>query len=52
MRVMALLLLACSSGVMAQPSDNPAVDDLERDDSLALSVAWRLQVGNARFCPT
>ena len=50
MRVMALLLLASSSGVMAQSSDNQAVDDLERDDNLALSVAWRLQVGNERFC--
>ena len=44
--VAALLLVCGSAAAWAQP-----VDDLERDDSEALSVAWRLQLGNARYCP-
>ena len=43
--IAALALLAISAPLRAQP-----VDDLESDDSLVLSIAWRLQVGNARYC--
>lgn len=38
-------LLLLGSAAVAQP-----VDDLERDDSLAISIAWRLQTANAAFC--
>lgn len=40
-----LLLLLSGSVALAEP-----VDDLERDDSLALSIAWTLQTANARYC--
>lgn len=39
-----ILTVACASA-KAQP-----LDDLERDDSLALSIAWRMQVANAAYC--
>jgi hypothetical protein len=45
-RILAFALLLCATGSHAQP-----VDDLQRDDALVLSVAWRLQVGNAQYCP-
>jgi beta-barrel assembly-enhancing protease len=37
--------------LLATPATAQPVDDLERDDSLALSVAWQLEAGNARYCP-
>ncbi len=40
-----MLLLVAAGGAAAQP-----VDDLERDDALALSAAWRLEAGNVRYC--
>ncbi|WP_420384275.1 hypothetical protein [Novosphingobium sp.] len=45
-----LLALALLVGI-ATPACAQPVDDLERDDSQALSAAWRLQTGNARYCP-
>ena len=39
------ILLLTGVAAAAQP-----VDDLERDDSLALSIGWRMQVGNAAYC--
>lgn len=46
MKALILALALWSSAAAAQP-----VDDLERDDNLALSIAWRLQAANAPFCP-
>lgn len=37
--------LLVNGTAIAQP-----VDDLERDDSLVLSIAWRLQTANAAYC--
>jgi len=39
------ILILAANAAIAQP-----VDTLERDDNLALSIAWRLQVANAAYC--
>ena len=45
MKCLVLAFLLSGSAVLAQP-----VDDLQRDDAIALSTAWRLQQANAPFC--
>lgn len=45
MKYLALALVLIGSAAAAQP-----VDDLEGDDSLALTIAWRLQAANAPYC--